>query len=333
MTEARSSEQILRDIIAEHYDLGETGIPHPMPGAHQRRHRKLVTETARGTFVIKTYSNNATVLDALRFQHRLSDHLALNKLPVARIQRARNGKRIVEVDDWALELQQFIQGIPMPVTKATLATAGEALGHFHESCRDIPRPSRDARMWRFSEVPRDMFATLYDLALAEGDEHTVKQSCNRIALFLAEASQALSAEKRQHFETGLIHGDWHSGNLLFVGQSLSAILDLEFAGEGCYLEDIAYALSNLCIRTTTDHERLQNRVNILLDHYQFYRSLSFLEEMALYYAVGMKHIATVAFQMRSQSGQVAGYGPADWIERLANQCDWLAQRAKRIRGL
>ena len=317
----------------ENYDLGEVALPHAMPGAHQRRHRKLVVETESGQFVVKTYSNDEVVLDALRFQHRLSDHLSANRLPVARIQRARNGKRIVVIDNWALELQQFIPGIPMPITRATLATSAEALGHFHQVCRDLPRPTRDTRMWRFSEVPRDMFARLYGLALEEGDAEQVNEACNQIALFLREASDALGFEKRKHFETGLIHGDWHSGNLLFVGQSLSAILDLEFAGEGCYLEDIAYALSNLCVRTTTDPDRLQSRTNIVMDHYQFYRSLSFLEEMALYYAVGMKHIATVAFQMRGETKEVAGFGPANWMGRLAAQCDWLGKRAKRIRGM
>jgi Ser/Thr protein kinase RdoA (MazF antagonist) len=188
-------------------------------------------------------------------------------------------------------------------------------------------------MWRFSEVPRDMFARLYELALADGDEEQVKAACNQVALFLREAAESLGLEKRQHFETGLIHGDWHSGNLLFVGQSLSAILDLEFAGEGCFLEDIAYAVSNLCIRTTVEPERLRSRTNVVLDHYQFYRSLSFLEEMALYYAVGMKHIATVAFQLREENREVAGFGPANWMGRLAAQCEWLSQRAKRIRGL
>lgn len=299
--------------------------------AHQRRHRKLVVVASRGRFLIKTYKRDPFVLDALRFQHRLADHLALHGLPVAYIQPALDGRRIVEVDDWALELQEFVEGEPMVVCGETLAVCADALGRFHEVCRDFPRPERDARMWRFSEVPRVSFAALYNRARAEGDPNAATKYCNRIALFLRDAALALSLENRGQFETGLIHGDWHSGNLIYRGDRLVAIVDLEFAGDGCYLEDLAYAMSNLCVRTTMRSERLAKRTEILLDRYQRHRTLSFVELAALYYAVGMKHIATVSYQIEQQHGTVAGYSAISWMERLAAQCDWLSDRARRTR--
>lgn len=326
----RSSKEILADIIRNHYGFAEVGLPEFMPMAHQRRHQKYVCETSRGKFMVKTYKRDPYVLDALRFQHRLSDHLLEHGLPVAHIQRAQNGKRIVEIDDWALELQEFVEGESMKVNSETLHVSGDALGTFHEVCRDFPRPGRDSRMWRFSEVPRETFRVLYDKALAHGDRDRVTDDCNRIALFLHDAAKALDWDARGHFETGLIHGDWHSGNLLFKGNRLVAILDLEFAGDGCYLEDLAYAVSNLCIRTTMNSERLKKRTNILLDKYQVHRSLSFAEEAALYYAVGVKHVATVSFQCRNTE-LVAGYPADSWMERLAFQCEWLAKRAHAVR--
>lgn len=317
-------------VIREHYDLGDIQLPQQMDVVHQRRHRKLIVETSAGKFLVKTYKRDPYVLDALRFQHRLSDHLHRHGLPVAPIQRAKNGKRIVEADTWALELQQFVEGEPMTVSSQTLGISAQALGRFHQVCHDFPRPERDARMWRFSEVPRASFGDLYRSALRESDQLVVDEYCNQIALFLRDAGQALSWEARGQFETGLIHGDWHSGNLIFRGNSLAAIVDLEFAGDGCFLEDLAYAISNLCVRSTMKPERLTKRVNMLLDHYQQYRRLSFAEEAALYYAVGVKHVATVAYQMQ-QGLRIAGYGPVEWMERLAVQCSWLIERAKAIR--
>jgi Ser/Thr protein kinase RdoA (MazF antagonist) len=302
-----------------------------MPDAHQRRHRKLIVETAAGKFVVKTYKRDLHVLDALRFQHRLSEHLAKNGLPVARIQPAKNGKRIVEGDTWSLELQEFIEGEPMSVTGQTLAISSKALGRFHEVCRDFPRPERDARMWRFSEVPRASFGKLYERAKKEGDAPIMDDFCNRLALFLKTAAEELSYEARNRFETGLIHGDWHGGNLLFRGDELAAILDLEFSGDGCYLEDLAYALSNLAIRTTMKPDRLAKRVELVLYHYQKFRSLSLHELAALYYAVGVKHIATVSYQIEQHGGKVAGFTASEWLERLAIQCDWLAEQARKVR--
>lgn len=323
--------ELLAEVIRQNYDLGRVGVPEPLQSAHQRRHRKLVVATSSGKYLIKTYKRDPFVLDALRFQHRLADHLAKHNLPVAAIIPARNGKRIVEKDDWALELQQFVDGEPMEVSGETLAVSAEALGRFHEVCRDFPRPERDARMWRFSEVPRAHFARLFERAKREGDQKAVVEQCNRIALFLRDAGEALSLDNRSQFETGLIHGDWHGGNLIFRGERLAAIVDLEFAGDGCYLEDLSYAISNLCIRTTMRVERLAKRTEIVLDHYQRYRTLSFIEEAALFYAIGMKHIATVSYQMETQGGIVAGYTAPVWMERLAIQCDWLGERAKKAR--
>jgi len=327
----RNAKEILAAVIREHYSLGQVGMPEPIPAAHQRRHRKLLVETTAGRFLVKTYTRNPYVLDALRFQHRLADHLLEHGLPVAQIQRATNGKRIVEMDTWALELQEFVQGEAMVVSESTLATATEALGRFHDVCRDFPRPSREARMWRFSEVPRETFGHLFERAKrAEGDTKTITDHCNVIALFLRDAAKALDWDARGEFETGLIHGDWHSGNLLFRGEELVAILDLEFAGEGCYLEDLAYAISNLCIRTTAEPRPLAEHTEFLLQHYQRYRTLSFAEEAALYYAVGVKHIATVCYQME-QLGVVAGHSASGWMALLAAQCNWLAQRANQAR--
>jgi len=110
-----------------------------------------------------------------------------------------------------------------------------------------------------------------------------------------------------------------------------AILDLEFAGAGCYLEDIAYAMSNLCIRTTSDEKQMLDRTNYLLDHYQFSRSLSYAEVVALYYAVGVKHITTVSYQTQQQGGKVAGISAADWMALLDHQSAWLAEQARKAR--
>ena len=330
-TQELQGREALSRVIREWYDVGFVELPVPVPLAHQRRHRKLMVTTGAGKFLIKTYKRDPYVLDALRFQHRLSQHLDDHGLPVARILPARTGKKIIERDDWALELQEFVEGTPMEVTSDTLAISAHALGQMHDVCRDFPRPERDTRMWRFSEVPRTLFAQFFEMAKAKGNEAEVTEACNQIALFLRDASQELSWEARNQFETGLIHGDWHGGNLIFKDGRLQAIVDLEFAGDGCFLEDLAYGISNLCVRTTMKPERLSKRTDIMLGNYQKHRNISPYEQVALYYAVGVKHVATVSYQALQSNGIVAGYSARSWIERLAVQCKWLAGRARGVR--
>lgn len=329
MKQAINELVVLADVIRQYYDLGEIETPRQLEDAHQRRHRKLVVNTSAGKFLVKTYRRDPVILDSLRFQHRLSDHLADNGIAVARIQRAKDGKGIVELDTWALELQAFVTGEPMQISQETLRIAAETLGRFHHVCRDFPCPPRDARMWRFSEVPRASFGQLYELAKTQGDEKLATDCCNDLALFLHEAAQKLNWDARNNFETGLIHGDYHGGNLLFDGNRLTALIDLEFAGAGCYLEDLAYALSNLSVRTAFADDRLAYRTNLVLDNYTRFRSLSYQEEVALYYAVGIKHVATVSYQLVQLGGELAGLNAIEWMQRLRQQCAWLAQRAAK----
>ena len=320
----------IAEVIRDHYDLGEVQTPQQLEAAHQRRHRKMTVETSKGKFLAKTYKRDPVVLDALAFQHRLSDHLEKNGLPVAHIQRTRTGKGIVEVDNWALELQRFIVGEPMNLTTRTLIESAKALGKFHQACRGVPVPPRDAQKWRFSEVPSEQFQKFYATAVEEAGEAKMAKYCDAIVKFMADAANELDYEKRSAFEVGLIHGDWHGGNLMFHDEELVAIVDLEFAGDGCYLEDIAYAISNLAIRTTHDEQKLKYRTFMILDYYQTHRSLAFAEMVALFYAVGIKHITTVSYQV-PQHGKVAGYSAAEWIYRLAIQSRWLGEMARKAR--
>lgn len=323
--------EIVGEIIREHYDLGEMKTPYQLPNTHQRRHRKMVVESEAGKFLAKTYKDDPVTIDALYFQHNLAAHLRNNQLPVAQIQKTRNGRTFVTLEGWTLELQQFIEGASMRVTEKTLRVSGSALGRYHQVCQGLPAPPRDARKWRFSEVPREIFQSFFQLAVQEKDNTQVRHHCDNIAKFLQQAAMVLDIDKRYAFETGIIHGDWHGGNLLFEGEELRGIIDMEFAGDGCYLEDIAYAVSNLCIRTSTTPEKLGYRTELMLGAYEQHRTLSYAERVALYYAVGVKHVTTVSYQAPQQGGKVAGYTPTQWMRILDLQTQWLAAESHKSR--
>ncbi|MFP6583382.1 MAG: phosphotransferase [Candidatus Hydrogenedentota bacterium] len=330
MTDLIPFEDHLQELIETNYGLKVISAPEHLPHVHQNRHRKLTVETEQGRFLIKTYDATAEALDNMWFQHRLSRHLEKHGLPVAHIQPTLKGPTITRIEDWAMELQQFVAGKSMQVTPKSLIASARALGKLHWDCRDFPCPERDTRMWRFSEVPRELFASLFESARKIENSSRVISQCDRIALFLREAGNDLDLRTRDTFETGLIHGDWHSGNLIYQGDRLNAIIDLEFAGDGCYLEDLAYAISNLCVRTTVDTQKLNQRTDLLLHYYTKYRTLSPQEEHALYYAVGIKHVVTVCYQILQMKGKVAGYDAAQWMEKLDAQTQWLSDRAAKI---
>ncbi|NLO33934.1 MAG: phosphotransferase [Candidatus Hydrogenedentes bacterium] len=318
-------------ILKENYDLGAFKTPYFLETTHQRRHYKLVVESEAGKFLLKTYDNDPVTLAALYFQHNLAYHLLKNELPVANIKRTRDGHSFVCLDNRTLELQEFLDGGSMPVTENTLQISGSALGRFHQVCQGMPAPPRDARKWRFSEVPTHNLKEFFERALSEDKGPKTKNHCNNIFKFLNDAKTELDADKRHTFETGIIHGDWHSGNLLFINEKLNGIIDMEFAGDGCYLEDLSYAVSNLCIRSAADEKKMEHRIHMLLSAYERHRTLSYAEQVALYYAVGIKHITTISYQMPKEQGLVAGYTPRQWMVILDFQTQWMAKESHKAR--
>ncbi|OQB98864.1 MAG: hypothetical protein BWX80_03907 [Candidatus Hydrogenedentes bacterium ADurb.Bin101] len=70
---------------------------------------------------------------------------------------------------------------------------------------------------------------------------------------------------------------------------------------------------------------------MLLNAYEIHRTLSYAERVALYYAVGVKHITTVSYQLPQQNGRVAGYTPRQWMAILDYQTRWLAQQSHKAR--
>ena len=197
---------VIADIIRKHYDLGELQMPRQVENVHQRRHRKMVVESEAGKFLVKTYKNEPAIMDALYFQHNLATHLKENDLPVAGIQKTRDGRTFVCTDNWVLELQEFLEGGQMPVTGETLQLSGEALGHFHKVCQGLPAPLRDARKWRFSDVPEETYFAFYELAAKERNDERLVEHHEKIREFLKAADEVLDIGRRYTFETGIIHG-------------------------------------------------------------------------------------------------------------------------------
>lgn len=286
---------------------------------------------ATGRYLAKVYEARPGLEKRLAFQHRLAAHLAANGLPVAAVLESFLGETAVIADGWGIELFEVVEGRPMHVTLETLEQAAATLAQFHAVCRGFPRTPNEVGKWRFASVPPAVLDDLETMARVTGDRNEVAHHAAALADFVHNASRGLSRDVRQQLEMGLVHGDWHPGNLFFREGTLTAILDFEHAQDGCLLEDVAYAVASMAIRTSTDPKRLKRRTRSLVAHYEKHRPLTRDERLALYYAVGIKQIVTVVYQLRRRGGEAAGMSANQWIATLAQQCAWLTERARKAR--
>lgn len=113
------------------------------------------------------------------------------------------------------------------VTPAHAAAAGRALGHLHVASAGFP----DHRPGRYE--PPEIVRRLAHIAALGRPE-----LADAVATLEREIA-TLAAERAAELPTGLIHGDLFIDNVLYQGDTLSALLDFEQASWGRFAYDLA----------------------------------------------------------------------------------------------
>lgn len=94
--------------------------------------------------------------------------------------------------------------------------------------------------------------------------------------------EKLQLWKDSNLESGLIHGDLYSDNILFDGKEISKILDFEQSGLGEYLLDLGICISGCCIDMKGFSVK---QMQFLLDGYESENKLNEIEKELLSTAV------------------------------------------------
>ena len=80
----------------------------------------------------------------------------------------------------------------------------------------------------------------------------------------------------QHLAHGIIHADLFKDNVLFMGNSLTGLLDFYAAGCDCYLLDVEITLNDWCVNEQGVFER--KRQDVFMQAYKQVRNISKQEE-------------------------------------------------------
>ncbi len=179
---------------------------------------------------------------------------------VPQVVRTRAGETIVEVGEnsesgiWYCTLFMWLEGRfrGRSLTGACTRQAGALLASIHEHSRSF-RPTEH------------FVRPIWDLAAFMGG--TLNVDLGRCRAVIGEANwriveamrgvlvRELPGMERVPTTFGMIHGDFHQGNYLFL-RDRTAVIDFDFCGCGYYLYDIGVAFSTLVGRYP-DYERLR----------------------------------------------------------------------------
>jgi homoserine kinase type II len=225
VTDARASSTTLQ-AVADYFDLGTIEAVELAPGTNAN----FRVGTTRGRFVFKIVVNTTREdLEAgLPYLQRLEAH---NFPATAYYLTAANGTAIyLDGDCVAVALRQLPGDMPRS-SRSVCRQVGRALAQLHL----VPAEGLPPK-------PHWLDHTYLSQALAQA---TAQVGEDRLPLVL-RAYAALEAFRPQEMPQSIIHGDLDHTNCLFVGETLSALLDWQEIGVGAPVLDVGMTVLGFC---------------------------------------------------------------------------------------
>jgi Ser/Thr protein kinase RdoA (MazF antagonist) len=213
------------DAVLSHYEIGPLSSPPESGGG--TANANMTIQTATGKFFLKRRNPKYAQPSFVAFDHRLMEHLAPFQIGTPLAVQTREGERWLAWERNVYELFPYRSGGAHDRTSlAQLAAAGRSLAAFHQAVRSFPAPS--GKEWpRYQDPTR----------IREGVEAVTPQLKRRLSPadfnYLETQVSLLEREFPEARYHGLpkrvVHGDFHPGNLKFMGDEVSGIFDLDWA--------------------------------------------------------------------------------------------------------
>lgn len=240
MPRKRLNAEEVAALVAQHYGLSAAGIEAaPIVGGPSSEAWRVAVRADRRVYCLKSHRERG--IDELKAEHALLSCLHEAGFPLSPAAvRHTTGDTAFLHHERAFALYRFIESdAPFVWTRGGWSiqqahSAGIALAEFHSlasTCRDIVRTpavtAEGLRSWGLAVLQRasGLFPSDVMIRVSKFEE-------------VLRGSFAVASDVRTH---GVIHGDFHPGNVLYKGEQVVGVLDYEYCRVDSRLFDVAYA--------------------------------------------------------------------------------------------
>lgn len=235
--------------LLSHYDLGALQRIEPGGGTAAP---KVWVQTERSRYLLRQRRPASSTPDVVRFDHGVIQALAAAGLPCVPPERTRSGETWVQQDDAAYELFRYLPDLERfrQGNLAQISAAAETLARFHRTTRDLQPPG--AKPWPLEHEIGAMYRTLAQ-ALPAATGTPIMRAAAAEMLASAERLQRRFAEiDASLLPHVIIHGDYTPANVLFRGDTVGGIFDMDWMSRQVRLVDIGEALIFFAFRRASD---------------------------------------------------------------------------------
>ncbi len=245
----------LADVLSR-YELGRIEQIRVYPHGSRQAPKVRIT-TSTGRFLLKRRAPGRDDPRRVAFAHGLLFYLADSGYPVSPPIRCRaGGDSLLAIDGRMYELFAYVRGDRDDRSPASAAAAGEALGLLNRLLfgHRLPRGVKagpPVGTYHAAAAVREKLQ-LVPMTVAAWDPATDRGGLQRICTALLrayrEAAHRVGEAGFAGWPKGVIHGDWHPGNLLYADGRVVAVLDFDSARLEPRVADVANAALQFSMR-------------------------------------------------------------------------------------
>jgi homoserine kinase type II len=242
------------------------GIGKPTPGSAAMPgwgFRRYALETPKGHFELRVRSIEEEF--DLRREIDLLVFLEKHEFPSPRVIADLNGRPFVERGGYCYVVFRIQPGAYLEEEQLTLKqinSAGRALGELHML----------GRAYKKTIENRYGFDRIFEMYA--GVRRRMPPYFKKIVRTLDEETEYLGNYLETKLPKGIIHGNVHKSCMMFRGDSLTAMGDLDAACRGKYIYDLATAVNAMCFASGV---YTLDRFEALMAGYESVRTLSLAE--------------------------------------------------------
>jgi homoserine kinase type II len=221
---------------------GVAGAPtERLGGGAANEHWRVETEA--GPRVLRRYhARRAT--ESLPYEHELLRFLADRKWPVAAPVATGDGETVVETDEGRWALFPFMRGAPAESSELALQRKGSVLALLHADLGEWPSRGQRPTFGRVTDldtaVAPEGFRSFEDFLVWYADADAERAA----ALAATRQRNAADLDERGYGDQPdtVIYYECFGANVLFVEDTVTALLDFDMAHEDARVADIARSL-------------------------------------------------------------------------------------------
>ena len=213
----------------------------PLDGGAANEHWRA--ETAEGVRVLRRYDASRAP-ESLPYEHEVLRFLGERDWPVAAPIPTREGKTVVEAETGHWALFPFMRGDPPPDSDLTLQRKGSVLALLHEDLEEWSSPGQRPGFGRVDDldtaVRGEGFRSFEDFMAWYAD--TDSERAEQLAAVRDRNTNALHEGGYHELPNAVGYFECLASNVLFVEDTVTALLDWDMVHEDARVADIARSL-------------------------------------------------------------------------------------------